>query len=100
MEGLRHQDFDSIPVFQQYRRRTTDITLDTNYFRKFSVHGDLRWGKRVNYDSPGILAPFLASRTSADIQVTVRPTRSLKIDNTYLFFGLHHCENCDTPLEA
>jgi len=52
----------------------------------------------VNYDSPGILAPFLASRTSADIQVTVRPTRSLKIDNTYLFFGLHHCANCDTPL--
>jgi hypothetical protein len=94
MEGLRHQDFDTIPVFNQYRRHTTDFTLDSNYFRVFSVHADYRWGGRINYDSPAGIAPFLASRNSADVQVTVRPTRALKIDNTYIFFRLHTCASC------
>jgi len=105
MEQLRPQDFDSLDHIQKYTRHTTEFLLDTNYFRKFSVHADYRWGERVNYDPPTnpadpshTLAPFLASRTSANVQITVRPTRSLKIDNTYIFFRLHHCANCETPL--
>jgi hypothetical protein len=96
MEQLRHQDFDVIENIHKYTRHTTEFLIDTNYFRKFSLHADYRWGERVNYDAPGI--PFLASRTSANVQITVRPTRSLKIDNTYIFFRLHHCGNCPPPL--
>ena len=105
MEQLRPQDFDGLDHIQKYTRHTTEFLLDTNYFRKFSVHADYRWGERVNYDSPSnpddpshTLAPFLASRTSANVQITVRPTRSLKVDNTYIFFRLHHCANCPPPL--
>ena len=94
MEQLRHQDFDTITTIQKYTRHTTEFSLDTNYFRLFSVHADYRWGERVNYDAPNTLAPFLASRNSATAQVTVRPSRALKIDNTYIFFRLHHCANC------
>jgi hypothetical protein len=52
----------------------------------------------VNYDPPGTEIPFLASRTSANVQITVRPTRALKIDNTYILFRLHNCASCDKPL--
>lgn len=104
MEQLRPQDFDGINQIQKYTRHTTEFAIDSNYFRKFSVHGDVRWGERVNYDPPtdpndpaSDLAPFLASRTSANVQVTVRPTRGLKIDNTYILFRLHHCANCGEP---
>lgn len=104
MEQLRPQDFDGINQIQKYTRHTTEFAIDSNYFRKFSVHGDVRWGERVNYDPPTdpndpstTIAPFLASRTSANVQITVRPTRSLKIDNTYILFRLHHCANCGEP---
>jgi len=62
----------------------------------FSVHADYRWGERINYDAPGTLVPFLASRTSANVQLTVRPSRALKVDNTYIFFRLHQCASCTT----
>ena len=107
MEQLRHQDFDAIDHIQKYTRHTTEFALDTNYFRMFSLHLDYRWGERVNYDPPRdpddpthtlFLPPFLASRTSAYAQATVRPSRSLKIDNTYILFRLHSCANCGPPL--
>ena len=107
MEQLKASDFDGINGIQKYTRHTTEFTLDTNYFRLFSVHADYRWGERINYDAPldptdpthtRSLAPFLASRNSANVELTVRPTKSLKIDNTYILFRLHHCANCDSPL--
>jgi Domain of unknown function (DUF5916) len=96
MERLRHQDFDVIPInaIPKYNRHTTEFALDTNYFKVFALHADYRWGERVNYDPPGVQLPFLASRSSANVQMTVRPTRALKIDNTYIFFRLHHCPTC------
>ena len=97
MERLRPQDFDVLKDVHKYTRHTTDFALDTNYFRLFSVHADYRWGERVNYDPPGTTIPFLASRTSGNVQITVRPTRSLKIDNTYILFRLHQCANCGAP---
>jgi hypothetical protein len=98
MERLRPQDFAVLDDIQKYTRHTTEFALDTNYFPKVSLHADYRWGERVNYNPPGTEIPFLASRTGANVQVTVRPTRSLKIDNTYIFFRLHSCASCGDPL--
>ncbi|HUM04705.1 MAG TPA: DUF5916 domain-containing protein [Terriglobales bacterium] len=105
MERLRPQDFDGIDRIQKYTRHTTEFAIDTNYFRKFSLHSYVRWGERVNYDPPynpadpsTTIAPFLASRTSANVQVTIRPSRGLKIDNTYILFRLHNCASCGAPL--
>jgi hypothetical protein len=39
---------------------------------------------------PFPLIPFLAGRTSVTTTLTVRPTKSLRIDNTYLLFRLHN----------
>ncbi|MFY9558935.1 MAG: DUF5916 domain-containing protein [Terriglobales bacterium] len=106
MERLRPQDFDGLDHIQKYTRHTTEFNFQTSYFRKFTLSGDVRFGERVNYDPPPVnpgdqshhIPPFLASRTSANLQVTVRPSRSLKIDNTYILFRLHHCATCGDRL--
>ena len=106
MERLRNQDFSVIPVndIQKYDRHTTEFALDTNYFRKITIHADYRFGTRVNYDPPTTCNPqqvcyfpFMAKRTSATVTLTVRPTRSLRIDNTYIFFRLRQCPDCANP---
>jgi Domain of unknown function (DUF5916) len=96
MERLRPQDFSALTSIQKYVRHTTEFSLDTNYFRKFSLHADYRFGTRVNYDAPLMqvlpefpVTPFLARRTSVTATLTVRPTRALRIDNTYIMFRLH-----------
>lgn len=96
MERLRPQDFSALTSIQKYVRHTMEFSLDTNYFRKFSLHADYRFGTRVNYDAPLMqvlpefpVTPFLARRNSATATLTVRPTRALRIDNTYIMFRLH-----------
>ncbi len=110
MERLRPQDFSQIPVgdIEKYTRHTTEFTFNTNYFRKVYLQADYRLGTRVNYDAPcldptqnpatcPLYFPFMAKRTSATVTLTVRPTRSLRIDNTYLLFRLRQCPECDNP---
>ncbi len=99
MERLRPQDFSALTDIQKYVRHTTEFSLDTNFLKKASLHADYRFGTRVNYDAPDVqmlpqfpITPFLARRTSANVGLTVRPTRSLKIDNTYIMFRLHSLE--------
>lgn len=96
MERLRPQDFSALSEIQKYVRHTTDFTLETNFFRRVSLRADYRFGTRVNYDAPSLqvlpqfpVTPFLARRNSAHIDITIRPSRALKIDNTYIMFGLH-----------
>jgi hypothetical protein len=95
MERLRPQDFSTLTNIQKYVRHTTEFTIDTNFLKKATLHADYRFGTRVNYDAPNEqvlpqfpVTPFLARRTSANVNITVRPTHSLKIDNTYIMFRL------------
>jgi hypothetical protein len=90
MERLRPQDFSVLPDIQKYVRHTTDFTIDTSYYRPISFHLDYRFGTRINYDPPDGVIPFLARRTSATATLTVRPNKSLRIDNTYLLFRLRN----------
>jgi hypothetical protein len=66
------------------------------FLKRASLHADYRFGTRVNYDAPDVqvlsqfpITPFLARRNSANVNITVRPSRALKIDNTYIMFRLH-----------
>jgi hypothetical protein len=90
MELLRPKDFSVLTTDQRYVRHTTEFAFDTGYYRPFSLHLDYRFGSRVNYDPPGTKIPFLAGRTSTTATLTVRPTKSLRIDNTYILFRLHN----------
>jgi len=100
MERLRPQDFSVLDHIQKYTRHTTVFLFDTNYFKKFTLHADYRFGTRVNYDPPAINFPFMSSRTSATVTLTVRPSRSLRIDNTYILFRLRECLVCQNPQPA
>jgi hypothetical protein len=106
MERLRNRDFSVIPVddIQKYTRHTTEFQFNTGYFRVFTLQADYRFGTRVNYDPPAACTlqqvcyfPFMARRTTANLILTVRPTRALRIDNTYLLFRLRQCPDCANP---
>ena len=97
MEQLRPQDFGVLTKIQKYTRHTTEFSIDTNYFRKIALHADYRFGTRVNYDPPAADFPFLARRTTANATLTIRPNRSLRIDNSYILFRLHDCPECANP---
>src|SRR5581483_7474431 len=90
MELLRPKDFSVLANNQKYVRHTTEFAFDTSYYRPISFHFDYRFGTRVNYAPPGIEIPFLAGRTTTNATLTVRPSKSLRVDNTYLLFRLHN----------
>ena len=90
MELLRPKDFSVLTSNQKYLRHTTEVEFKTSLYRPISLQLDYRFGSRVNYDSPDNVAPFLAGRTSVTTTLTVRPSNSLRIDNTYLLFRLHN----------
>jgi len=89
MELLRPKDFAVLPANNRYVRHTTEVTVNTNYYRAVSLKMDVRWGTRINYDAPTGQIPFLAGRTSVNTTLTVRPSRKLRVDNTYILFRLH-----------
>jgi hypothetical protein len=89
-ETLRPKDFSVLTENEQYVRHTTEFAFDTAFYRPISFHLDYRFGSRVNYDPPDDHIPFLAGRTSATATLTIRPNKSLRVDNTYLLFRLHN----------
>lgn len=90
MELLRPKDFSVLAANQRFVRHTTEITFETGYYRPIAFHIDYRFGTRVNYDPPDGQIPFLAGRTSTTATLTVRPNKSLRVDNTYILFRLHN----------
>jgi len=90
MELLRPRDFSILTSNQKYVRHTTEVDFKTSLYRPISFEMDYRFGSRINYDSPDNVAPFLAGRTSLNTTLTIRPSKSLRVDNTYLLFRLHN----------
>ncbi|HEX3352510.1 MAG TPA: DUF5916 domain-containing protein [Terriglobales bacterium] len=90
MELLRPRDFSTLTHNQKYVRHTTEVEFKTSLYRPISFQMDYRFGSRINYDSPDNVAPFLAGRSSVTTTLTVRPSKSLRVDNTYLLFRLHN----------
>ena len=90
MELLRPKDFSVLTSNQKYVRHTTEVEFKTSLYRPISFQLDYRFGTRVNYDAPDGVAPFIAGRSSVNAILTMRPSRSLRIDNTYILFRLHN----------
>ena len=87
-ETLRPQDFSVLTQNKDFVRYTNVLAFQSNFFSKVGFSVDYRSGLRVNYAPAVNQAPFLAKRNSATVQLTVRPNRAMKIDNSYLWFRL------------
>lgn len=87
-ELLRPQDYSSLSSNTNYVRNTTGLNLRSNRFKLVNLEAHVRWGRRVNYDSPAGEAPFLANRVSAELYAGLHPLKQLRIDNNYLLFRL------------
>jgi len=90
MESAPPRDFSTLTTNRKYLRHTSEVEFTTSLYRPISFQLDDRLGSRINYDSPDNVAPFLAGRSSVTTTLTVRPTKSLRVDNTYLLFRLHN----------
>ena len=101
-ERLRPQDFcflgfcpPTIAGNQDYHEHTSSALFQTGYFKKATLAASYFWGDGVNFvaqpppappaaPSPYNL-PFLARQDTASANLTLRPIKPLKIENTYLF---------------
>lgn len=83
-EQLRPVDFSTLPAVAAYNQHIAGGSISTQYFRWFGL--DLWYGRGtgVNYATPANHAPVLDNNDIVQFLMTVRPTRHLKIDNTYL----------------
>ncbi len=86
-ERLRPMDFGSLAENADYTSYSAGPNLTVNTWRKVSLTASYRWATRVNY-YPAQGIPLLADSESADVGVTLRPSKRLRVDNTYSWWRL------------
>jgi uncharacterized protein DUF5916 len=86
-ERLRPFDFDTLSANQDYAHRTTGAFFNTSFFKEVNILGEVGWGTSTNFD-PALGPPVLANSSYATITATIRPGKSLTVDNTYLLTRL------------
>ena len=82
-QNLRPVDFSALTKNQHYNNRFHGIFFYTAFFKQLSMNGEVGWGNEVNY-APRVGPPTQAKSSFANLFLTVRPTNSLTVDNTYL----------------
>jgi len=68
--------FDNAP-FRPYK---TEAEFSTEWLKWLALAATYGWGGDVNHDPASGLAPFLGRATEAELQLTVRPTPGLRVD--------------------
>ena len=83
-ETLRPRDYSALGHNQAYPRSTKYVRASSHYFRQFSFGADYRYGRKLVYDAPDGVAPYLGRRTSLNFWTTLRPLDRLEVDNSYI----------------
>ena len=95
-ERLRPQDFCfygycSALTNQDFHEHMSGASVQSGYFKKATFLASYFWGDAVNFvaapsTTPGPFnQPFVAREDNAQVSLTLRPMKPLKIENTYLF---------------
>jgi hypothetical protein len=108
-EQLRPVDYSSLTANRDYHEHNSSVLLGTSYIKWLVLQAYYTWGNSVNFLSPqastplacpGIppvlsanCPPFLARSDNVGTTVSVRPTSTIRIDNTYLFSRLRDRES-------
>jgi hypothetical protein len=77
-------DFSTLPAVASYNQHLAGGGFSTQYFHWFTMDVWYGRGTGVNYDTPANQAPILDNNDIVQLEMTLHPSRSLKIDNTYL----------------
>jgi hypothetical protein len=88
------QRTEALEVFQslRFRKHANGFGMSTELLKFVSVEATYGAGLGVNYDPAVGLPPFLASSKDANLHLIFRPTKKIKLDESYLFSHLSTLE--------
>lgn len=86
-ERLRPADFSSLVTNRDYTHVIGGAQLNTQYFKWLNLSMEMDWGTATNF-VPRSGPPVLAYQNTGFVKATVRPTKGLTIENTYLMTRL------------
>jgi hypothetical protein len=86
-ERLRPADFSSLVTNRDYTHVIGGAQLNTQYFKWLNLSTEMDWGTATNF-VPRSGPPVLAYQNTGFVKATVRPTKGLTIENTYLMTRL------------
>jgi hypothetical protein len=86
-ERLRPADYTALLANKDYAHRHSGMFFECAYFKQVNINGEIGFGTDTNYDTQ-VGPPVLSNSSYATIGATVRPLKSLTIDNTYLLTRL------------
>ncbi|HEY7403147.1 MAG TPA: DUF5916 domain-containing protein [Candidatus Angelobacter sp.] len=86
-ERLRPVDFSTLTTNRDYAHVIGGAQINTQYFKWLNLALEMDWGTATNF-VPRIGPPVLAFQNTAFMRGTVRPTKGLTIENTYLMTRL------------
>ena len=72
----------------EFRKRGASFRFETGWLKWLEASVGLERGEDINFFPASGRLPFLAGATEADLSVTLKPTRALRLDQTYLFTQL------------
>jgi len=84
---LRPADFSSLVTNRDYTHVIGGAQLNTQYFKWLNLSTEMDWGTATNF-VPRSGPPVLAYQNTGFVKATVRPTKGLTIENTYLMTRL------------
>lgn len=86
-EQLRPQDFSTLTANRDYPHIIGGAQINTQYWKWLNLAMEMDWGTATNF-VPRSGPPVLAYQNTAFMRATVRPTKGLTIENTYLMTRL------------
>jgi hypothetical protein len=86
-ERLRPEDFSTLTANRDYTHVIGAAEFKTQYFKWLNLDAEMDWGTATNF-VPRNGPPVLGYQNTAAARGTVRPTKGLTIENTYLMTRL------------
>jgi len=86
-ERLRPVDFSALITNRDYAHVDGGISAGTQYFKWLNLNAEMDWGTATNF-VPQSGPPVLAYSNTGQLRATVRPMKSLTVENTYLMTRL------------
>ena len=71
-----------------FRKSASRVYFSTEWSKRLAATATYSHGQAINYYPASGLQPFLAHADSASLQLTIRPTSRLRLDESYLFSKL------------